>query len=175
MPVWCWCRTVRYWPLALTRADGTYQIGKQRQRPILRAYLGKQFQADYQRQLLRGSGGQPSGGRGSGAGERKAGDSHVGHRHAAPRGAGQRCRHRATQRRFATVSTWSTHCARCRGSSLQQGQYGGLTSIFIRGSNSNANQVNLDGVPIADIGGRFDFSNLVHRRRGTVRGLSWSQ
>jgi vitamin B12 transporter len=43
---------------------------------------------------------------------------------------------------------------------VRQGEYGGITSLFIRGSNSDANQVNLDGVPIGDIGGAFDFTNL---------------
>ncbi len=43
---------------------------------------------------------------------------------------------------------------------VQQGQYGGLTSAFVRGGNSSANEVNLDGVPIEDIGGVFDFSNV---------------
>jgi vitamin B12 transporter len=43
---------------------------------------------------------------------------------------------------------------------VQQGQYGGLTSVFVRGGNSDANQINLDGVPIEDIGGVYDFSNL---------------
>jgi vitamin B12 transporter len=43
---------------------------------------------------------------------------------------------------------------------LRQGEYGGLASLFIRGGNADANQVNLDGVPIGDIGGGFDFSNL---------------
>jgi vitamin B12 transporter len=43
---------------------------------------------------------------------------------------------------------------------VRQGEYGGLSSLFIRGSNSDANQVNLDGVPMGDIGGAFDFSNL---------------
>ena len=43
---------------------------------------------------------------------------------------------------------------------LQQGQYGGPASLFIRGGNSDANEVNLDGVPIINIGGQFDFSNL---------------
>jgi vitamin B12 transporter len=43
---------------------------------------------------------------------------------------------------------------------VRQGEYGGLSSLFLRGSNSDANQVNLDGVPIGDIGGAFDFSNL---------------
>ena len=43
---------------------------------------------------------------------------------------------------------------------LRQGEYGGVSSLFIRGSNADANQVNLDGVPTGDIGGAFDFSNL---------------
>ena len=43
---------------------------------------------------------------------------------------------------------------------VRQGEYGGQSSLFIRGSNSDANQVNLDGVPIGDIGGAFDFSTL---------------
>jgi iron complex outermembrane receptor protein/vitamin B12 transporter len=43
---------------------------------------------------------------------------------------------------------------------VQQGQRGGLTSIFIRGGNSDANKVLLDGAPMEDIGGRFDFSTL---------------
>ncbi len=43
---------------------------------------------------------------------------------------------------------------------VQQGQYGGLTSLFVRGGNSSANRINLDGVPIEDIGGVFDFANV---------------
>ena len=43
---------------------------------------------------------------------------------------------------------------------VQQGQYGGLTSLFVRGGNSDSNQINLDGVPIEDIGGVFDFGNV---------------
>jgi iron complex outermembrane receptor protein/vitamin B12 transporter len=43
---------------------------------------------------------------------------------------------------------------------LRQGEYGGPSSLFIRGSNADANQVNLDGVSIGDIGGAFDYSNL---------------
>jgi vitamin B12 transporter len=43
---------------------------------------------------------------------------------------------------------------------LRFGQYGGPTSVFIRGGNSDANQVNLDGVPLGDIGGAFDFSTM---------------
>ncbi len=43
---------------------------------------------------------------------------------------------------------------------VQQGQYGGLASLFVRGGNSSSNQVTLDGVPIDDIGGVFDFANV---------------
>ncbi|MBW4043853.1 MAG: TonB-dependent receptor plug domain-containing protein [Acidobacteria bacterium] len=43
---------------------------------------------------------------------------------------------------------------------VQTGQRGGLASIFIRGGNSDANAVVLDGVPMEDIGGRFDLSTL---------------
>ncbi len=43
---------------------------------------------------------------------------------------------------------------------VRDGEYGGLTSAFIRGGNADANQINLDGVPIGEIGGAFDFSNL---------------
>ncbi|WP_446742957.1 TonB-dependent receptor [Silvibacterium acidisoli] len=43
---------------------------------------------------------------------------------------------------------------------VQQGQRGALTSIFIRGGNSDSNRVLLDGVPIEDIGGRFDASSI---------------
>jgi iron complex outermembrane receptor protein/vitamin B12 transporter len=43
---------------------------------------------------------------------------------------------------------------------VQSGQRGGVTSVFIRGGNSDSNKVLLDGVPIEDIGGRFDLSTL---------------
>jgi vitamin B12 transporter len=43
---------------------------------------------------------------------------------------------------------------------VQTGERGGATSLFIRGGNSTANRVLLDGVPIEDVGGRFDFGNL---------------
>jgi iron complex outermembrane receptor protein/vitamin B12 transporter len=38
--------------------------------------------------------------------------------------------------------------------------YGGITSLFVRGGNSAANRVVLDGVPIENIGGVFDYSAL---------------
>ncbi len=40
------------------------------------------------------------------------------------------------------------------------GQRGGVTSLFIRGGNSDDNKILLDGVPVNDIGGTFDFSNV---------------
>jgi vitamin B12 transporter len=43
---------------------------------------------------------------------------------------------------------------------VQQGMYGGVTSLFVRGGSSDANRVVLDGVPIENIGGRFDYSSL---------------
>ncbi len=43
---------------------------------------------------------------------------------------------------------------------VQSGGYGGVTSLFVRGGNSDANQVLIDGVPADDVGGRFDFSNV---------------
>jgi iron complex outermembrane receptor protein/vitamin B12 transporter len=43
---------------------------------------------------------------------------------------------------------------------VQSGGYGGETSLFIRGGSSTANRVVLDGVPVEDIGGRFDFGNV---------------
>jgi iron complex outermembrane receptor protein/vitamin B12 transporter len=43
---------------------------------------------------------------------------------------------------------------------VQTGQRGGVTSVFIRGGNSDSNKVLLDGVSIEDIGGRFDLSTV---------------
>lgn len=43
---------------------------------------------------------------------------------------------------------------------VRSGERGGVASIFIRGGKSNANKVLLDGVPIEDVGGVFDFSGL---------------
>lgn len=43
---------------------------------------------------------------------------------------------------------------------VQNGGYGGVTSLFVRGGNSDANQVLIDGVPADDVGGRFDFSTV---------------
>ncbi len=40
------------------------------------------------------------------------------------------------------------------------GEHGGATSLFIRGGNSDDNKILLDGVPLEDIGGTFDFANV---------------
>ena len=43
---------------------------------------------------------------------------------------------------------------------VQTGQRGGLTSIFVRGGNSDSNKILFDEAPIEDIGGRFDLSTI---------------
>ncbi|HEX5481754.1 MAG TPA: TonB-dependent receptor plug domain-containing protein [Terriglobia bacterium] len=43
---------------------------------------------------------------------------------------------------------------------VQQGRRGGVGSVYIRGGNQNFNKVLLDGIPVNDIGGQFDFANL---------------
>jgi iron complex outermembrane receptor protein/vitamin B12 transporter len=43
---------------------------------------------------------------------------------------------------------------------VQTGQHGGTTSLFVRGGDSNFNKVLIDGIPVNDIGGDFEFANL---------------
>ncbi|HUL02748.1 MAG TPA: TonB-dependent receptor [Gemmatimonadales bacterium] len=43
---------------------------------------------------------------------------------------------------------------------VQQGSFGGVASLFLRGGQSNYVKVLLDGVPLNDPGGSFDFSSL---------------
>jgi iron complex outermembrane receptor protein/vitamin B12 transporter len=43
---------------------------------------------------------------------------------------------------------------------VQTGQSGGVTSLFVRGGNSTANQVLIDGIPADDVGGTFDFGTV---------------
>ena len=43
---------------------------------------------------------------------------------------------------------------------VQTGMYGGVTSLFVRGGTSTSNRVTLDGSPIEDIGGHFDYANV---------------
>jgi vitamin B12 transporter len=42
----------------------------------------------------------------------------------------------------------------------QTGQRGGITSLFIRGGESDFNKILVDGIPVNEIGGAFDFSQL---------------
>jgi vitamin B12 transporter len=51
---------------------------------------------------------------------------------------------------------------------VQTGQFGGVTSLFERGGSSTANLVMLDGMPMGDIGGTFDFTNLSSTAVGKV-------
>ena len=39
---------------------------------------------------------------------------------------------------------------------VQTGQLGGVSSLFVRGGNSDSNKVLIDGIPAEDVGGRFD-------------------
>ncbi len=43
---------------------------------------------------------------------------------------------------------------------VQEGQMGAQTSLFVRGGNSDANKILIDGVSAGDLGGRFDFGPL---------------
>jgi iron complex outermembrane receptor protein/vitamin B12 transporter len=43
---------------------------------------------------------------------------------------------------------------------VQSGQMGAVTSLFIRGGNSDANKILLDGVDAGDLGNQFDFGPL---------------
>ncbi len=43
---------------------------------------------------------------------------------------------------------------------VQTGQAGGVTSLFVRGGNSDANMVLIDGIPANDVGGTFDFGTV---------------
>ena len=42
----------------------------------------------------------------------------------------------------------------------QSGSPGGVTSLFLRGGNSNLNLVQIDGVPVNSFGGGFDFAHI---------------
>jgi vitamin B12 transporter len=65
------------------------------------------------------------------------------------------------------------------GTAVQQiGQYGAQTSLFIRGGDSDDNDILIDGVKATDLGGRFDFGTLpttavesAEVYRGTNSGL----
>lgn len=52
---------------------------------------------------------------------------------------------------------------------VQTGQWGGATSLFVRGGNSDANKVLIDGIPAEDVGGRFDFGTVSATGIGAVQ------
>lgn len=51
---------------------------------------------------------------------------------------------------------------------VQTGQYGGVASLFVRGGNSDANKVLIDGVTSEDVGGRFDFGTVSSTAQGNI-------
>jgi vitamin B12 transporter len=51
---------------------------------------------------------------------------------------------------------------------VQTGQTGGVTSLFMRGGNSTANLVLIDGIPADDVGGTFDFGTVSSTAIGRV-------
>jgi len=57
---------------------------------------------------------------------------------------------------------------------VQTGQRGGVTSLFIRGGNSDFNKILVDGIPINYIGGYFDFAQLSNNGVGNLEVLRGS-
>jgi vitamin B12 transporter len=51
---------------------------------------------------------------------------------------------------------------------VQSGQAGGVTSLFLRGGNSTANLVTVDGVPAEDVGGIFDYGTVSSTAIGKI-------
>ena len=51
---------------------------------------------------------------------------------------------------------------------VQTGQLGSVTSLFMRGGNSTANLVTIDGMPANDIGGIFDFGTVSSTAVGKI-------
>jgi iron complex outermembrane receptor protein/vitamin B12 transporter len=51
---------------------------------------------------------------------------------------------------------------------VQTGQTGGVTSLFVRGGNSTANLVLVDGIPAEDIGGVFDYGTVSSTAIGSI-------
>ncbi|HUB77216.1 MAG TPA: TonB-dependent receptor [Bryobacteraceae bacterium] len=54
---------------------------------------------------------------------------------------------------------------------VQTSQRGGITSLFIRGGESDFNKIMIDGVPANDIGGYFDFAQLSNSGVSSVEVL----
>jgi vitamin B12 transporter len=57
---------------------------------------------------------------------------------------------------------------------VQTGQRGGITSLLIRGGDSDFNKILVDGIPANSIGGAFDFAQLSNSGVGSVEVLRGS-
>jgi vitamin B12 transporter len=57
---------------------------------------------------------------------------------------------------------------------VQTSQRGGITSLFIRGGDSNFNKILVDGIPINSIGGAFDFGQFSNSGVNSVEVLRGS-
>lgn len=57
---------------------------------------------------------------------------------------------------------------------LQTGQRGAVTSLYIRGGNSDFNKILVDGIPVNTIGGVFDFAQLSNNGVGNLEVLRGS-
>jgi vitamin B12 transporter len=57
---------------------------------------------------------------------------------------------------------------------VQTSQRGGTTSLYIRGGNSDFNKILVDGIPVNDIGGAFDFAQLSNTGVGNLEILRGS-
>jgi len=57
---------------------------------------------------------------------------------------------------------------------VQTSQRGGLASLFIRGGNSDFNKIQVDGIPVNQIGGEFDFAQLANTGVGNLEVLRGS-
>lgn len=51
---------------------------------------------------------------------------------------------------------------------VQTGQYGGVTSLFVRGASSDSNKVLIDDVPANDVGGIFDYGTVSSTALATI-------
>jgi iron complex outermembrane receptor protein/vitamin B12 transporter len=51
---------------------------------------------------------------------------------------------------------------------VQTGQSGGATSLFVRGGNSTANKILIDGITAEDVGGVFDFGTVAQTAVGSI-------
>jgi vitamin B12 transporter len=57
---------------------------------------------------------------------------------------------------------------------VQTGQRGGITSLFIRGGDSDFNKILVDGIPVNSVGGAFDFAQLSNSGVSSVEVLRGS-